>query len=42
MTAASPPRKRLLRFAPMFGMSDQAYARFMTANVKLMTRLGRK
>jgi acyl-CoA reductase-like NAD-dependent aldehyde dehydrogenase len=34
--------QRLLRFAPMFGMSDQAYARFMTANVKLMTRLGRK
>lgn len=34
--------QRLLRFAPMFGMSDQAYAKFMTVNVKLMTKLGRK
>jgi succinate-semialdehyde dehydrogenase/glutarate-semialdehyde dehydrogenase len=34
--------QRLLRFAPMFGMSDQSYAKFMTVNVKLMTKLGRK
>ena len=34
--------QRLLRFAPMFGMSDAQYAKFMTLNVKLMTKLGRK
>jgi succinate-semialdehyde dehydrogenase/glutarate-semialdehyde dehydrogenase len=34
--------QRLLRFAPMLGMSDAQYARFMTLNVKLMTKLGRK
>jgi succinate-semialdehyde dehydrogenase/glutarate-semialdehyde dehydrogenase len=34
--------QRLLRFAPMLGMSDEQYARFMTRSVRLMTRLGRK
>ena len=34
--------QRLLRFAPMFGMSDEAYAKVMTLNVRLMTKLGRK
>jgi|tagenome__1003787_1003787.scaffolds.fasta_scaffold20988967_2 succinate-semialdehyde dehydrogenase/glutarate-semialdehyde dehydrogenase len=34
--------QRLLRFAPMFGMSDEAYAKFMTRSVALMTKLGRK
>ncbi|HET7388678.1 MAG TPA: succinic semialdehyde dehydrogenase [Nocardioidaceae bacterium] len=33
--------QRLLRFAPMLGMSDRGYARMMTANLKLMNRLGR-
>ncbi|WP_205471471.1 succinic semialdehyde dehydrogenase [Nocardioides sp. SYSU D00038] len=33
--------QRGIRFAPMFGMSDQAYARLMTANLKLMKKLGR-
>jgi len=34
--------QRLLRFAPMFGMSDETYAKVMTLNVRLMTKLGRK
>ena len=34
--------QRLLRFGPMLGMKDEQYARFMTANVRLMTKLGRK
>ncbi len=34
--------QRLIRFAPMLGMSDQQYAKIMTLNVRLMTRLGRK
>ena len=34
--------QRLLRFAPMFGMSDETYAKVMTFNVRLMTKLGRK
>ncbi len=33
--------QRLVRFAPMLGMSDQAYARLMTANLRLMKKLGR-
>jgi hypothetical protein len=33
--------QRLIRFAPMFGMSDRAYARVMTANLRLMKKLGR-
>ena len=33
--------QRLIRFAPMFGMSDQAYAKMMTANLRLMKKLGR-
>ena len=34
--------QRLVRFAPMLGMSDQTYARVMTLNLRLMRRLGRK
>jgi len=34
--------QRVLRFAPMFGMNDEQYARFMTRSVSLMTKLGRK
>lgn len=33
--------QRLIRFAPMLGMSDRAYARMMTANLRLMKKLGR-
>ncbi len=33
--------QRLVRFAPMFGMSDAAYAKLMTANLRLMKKLGR-
>ncbi|WP_426246888.1 succinic semialdehyde dehydrogenase [Nocardioides sp. LHG3406-4] len=33
--------QRLVRFAPMFGMSDQAYATVMTANLRLLKKLGR-
>ncbi len=34
--------QRLVRFAPMLGMSDRTYARVMTANLRLMNRLGRR
>ncbi len=34
--------QRLLRFAPMLGMTDAHYAKFMTASVRLMSKLGRK
>jgi acyl-CoA reductase-like NAD-dependent aldehyde dehydrogenase len=34
--------QRVVRFAPMLGMSDQAYARMMTANLRLMNKLRRK
>jgi succinate-semialdehyde dehydrogenase/glutarate-semialdehyde dehydrogenase len=34
--------QRLMRLAPMLGMSDEQYARVMTRSVRLMTRLGRK
>jgi succinate-semialdehyde dehydrogenase/glutarate-semialdehyde dehydrogenase len=33
--------QRLIRFAPMFGMSDQTYAKVMNANLKVMKKLGR-
>ncbi|MSZ76634.1 MAG: aldehyde dehydrogenase family protein [Actinobacteria bacterium] len=33
--------QRLVRFAPMLGMSDSAYAKVMTANLRLMKKLGR-
>ncbi len=33
--------QRLLRFAPQFGMSDQGYAAAMTANLRLLKKLGR-
>jgi succinate-semialdehyde dehydrogenase/glutarate-semialdehyde dehydrogenase len=33
--------QRAVRIAPMFGMSDQAYAKMMTANLRLLKKLGR-
>jgi len=33
--------QRLIRFAPQFGMSDKTYAKMMTANLRLMKKLGR-
>jgi hypothetical protein len=33
--------QRLIRFAPMFGMSDQTYAKVMNTHLKLMKKLGR-
>jgi succinate-semialdehyde dehydrogenase / glutarate-semialdehyde dehydrogenase len=33
--------QKLLRFGPMLGMSDQAYGKVMTANLRLMKKLGR-
>ena len=33
--------QRLLRFAPVLGMSDEQYAGVMTANLRLMKKLGR-
>ncbi|WP_395694029.1 succinic semialdehyde dehydrogenase [Nocardioides sp.] len=33
--------QRLIRFAPQLGMSDEAYAKMMTANLRLMKKLGR-
>ena len=33
--------QRLIRFAPMFGMSDAAYAKVMTANLRFLKKLGR-
>ncbi len=34
--------QRLLRFAPMLGMSDKTYAQVMTSNLRLMRKLGCK
>ena len=33
--------QRLIRFAPMLGLSDQGYAKVMTANLRVMKKLGR-
>jgi succinate-semialdehyde dehydrogenase/glutarate-semialdehyde dehydrogenase len=33
--------QRLIRFAPMLGMSDERYAKVMTAQLRLMKKLGR-
>jgi len=33
--------QRLIRFGPMLGMSDKTYATVMTANLRLMKKLGR-
>jgi acyl-CoA reductase-like NAD-dependent aldehyde dehydrogenase len=33
--------QRLIRFAPMLGMSDEMYGKVMTANLRLMKKLGR-
>ena len=34
--------QRLVRFAPMLGMSDETYAKVMTANLRVMNKLRRK
>ncbi len=34
--------QRVMRIAPMLGMSDETYAKVMTAGVRMMTKLGRK
>ena len=33
--------QRVVRFAPMLGMSEETYAKVMTANLRLMRKLGR-
>ena len=33
--------QRLIRFGPMLGMSDESCAKFMTASLRLMDKLGR-
>ncbi|AIY16547.2 aldehyde dehydrogenase gabD2 [Pimelobacter simplex] len=33
--------QRLIRFGPMLGMSDEGYAKFMTASLRFMDKLGR-
>ena len=33
--------QRLIRIAPMLGMSDSTYGKVMTANLRLMKKLGR-
>ncbi len=33
--------QRVIRFAPMLGMSDETYAKVMTMNLRLMKKLGR-
>jgi succinate-semialdehyde dehydrogenase/glutarate-semialdehyde dehydrogenase len=33
--------QRLIRFGPMLGMSDEGYAKLMTASLRLMDKLGR-
>jgi len=33
--------QRLLRFAPVLGMSDETYAKVMTVNLRVMKKLGR-
>ena len=33
--------QRLLRFGPSYGMSDRAYARMMTASLRVLDKLGR-
>jgi succinate-semialdehyde dehydrogenase / glutarate-semialdehyde dehydrogenase len=39
--AQSVGTQRLIRFAPMLGMKEETYAKVMTANLKLMKKLGR-
>ncbi|MBU2694480.1 MULTISPECIES: succinic semialdehyde dehydrogenase [Pimelobacter] len=33
--------QRLIRFGPMLGMSDEGYAKFMSASLRIMDKLGR-
>jgi len=33
--------QKLIRLAPQFGLSDETYAKVMTANLRLMKKLGR-
>jgi succinate-semialdehyde dehydrogenase/glutarate-semialdehyde dehydrogenase len=39
--AQSVATQRLVRFAPMLGMSDETYAKVMTAQLRFMNRIGR-
>ena len=39
--AQSVAVQKLLRFAPMFGMKDETFAKVMTAQERLMKKLGR-
>jgi succinate-semialdehyde dehydrogenase / glutarate-semialdehyde dehydrogenase len=40
--AQSVATQRLVRLSPMLGMSDERFARVMTANLRLLNKLGRK
>jgi acyl-CoA reductase-like NAD-dependent aldehyde dehydrogenase len=40
--AQSVATQRLVRLAPMLGMSDETFAKVMTANLRLLNRIGRK
>ena len=33
--------QKLIRFSPMFGMSDETFAKVMSANARLLKKLGR-
>jgi succinate-semialdehyde dehydrogenase/glutarate-semialdehyde dehydrogenase len=33
--------QRLVRIAPQYGMSDELYAKVMTANLRLLKKIGR-
>ncbi len=39
--AQSVATQRLIRFAPMLGMSDETYAKVMTAQLRLLNKIGR-
>ena len=39
--AQSVATQRLMRIAPVFGLSDETYAKVMTANLRLLKKLGR-
>jgi acyl-CoA reductase-like NAD-dependent aldehyde dehydrogenase len=39
--AQSVATQRLVRFAPMLGMSDETYAKVMTAQLRFMNKIGR-
>ena len=39
--AQSVATQRLVRIAPAFGLSDETYGKVMTANLRLLKKLGR-